>query len=166
MNDPGSSVLEGREHEEREASEDDRLRGPDGLIQLSRLVQAIFSNTAELHGLTPVQAKLLCILVGGPRGMAELARLFGVERAALTGLIDRAERRGLVSRSSVPGDRRAVSVGLTDGGRQAAVAFHASATTQLDDLLSPLTPAQHKQFRTALAKVIAGAPPAETSGLI
>jgi hypothetical protein len=58
------------------------------------LVQNIHGRISERHDLTPVQAKLLCVLVFGPRGMAELAQLFGVEKAALTGLVDRAGGRG------------------------------------------------------------------------
>jgi hypothetical protein len=64
-----------------------------GLVQLTSLVQGIYARVSERHDLTPVQAKLLCVLLDGPRGMAELARCFGVEKAALTGLMDRAERR-------------------------------------------------------------------------
>ena len=90
-------------------------RGSD-YAELSRLVQAAFTRVAALHDLTPVQGRLLCVLAQAPRGMAELARAFGVERAALTGLVDRAERRGLVERRAVPGDRRAVSVSLTPDG--------------------------------------------------
>src|ERR687887_539783 len=116
----------------------DQLDAADGLIQLSRLVQGIHARVSERHDLTPVQAKLLCVLAFGPRGMAELAQCFGVEKPALTGLVDRVERRGLVRRSPVPGDRRALRVTLTDTGRRAASAFHADATEQLDDLLSPL----------------------------
>ena len=86
------------------------------LVQLTMLVQAIYARVAERHDLTPVQARLLCQLLDGPRGMAELARCFGVEKAALTGLTDRAERRGLARRSPVAGDRRALQVTLTDAG--------------------------------------------------
>jgi DNA-binding MarR family transcriptional regulator len=89
--------------------------------------------------------------------MAELARCFGVERAALTGLIDRAERRGLARRSPVPGDRRAVRVTLTDTGRRAAAAFHADATEELNQLFTPLAPAQRERFRSAMATIIEGA---------
>ena len=48
------------------------LSAANGLIQLSRLVQGIHGRIAERHDLTPVQAKLLCVLVFGPRGMAAL----------------------------------------------------------------------------------------------
>jgi DNA-binding MarR family transcriptional regulator len=145
----------GRPH----AGAGEQLGAADGLIQLSRLVQGIFARTSERHGLTAVQAKLLCVLAGGPRGMAELARCFGVEKAALTGLVDRAERRGLVRRSPVPGDRRAVHVALTDSGRRAAAAFHADATGELNELLAPLRPAAREQFRRAMAEIIAAADP-------
>ena len=87
--------------------------------------------------------------------MAELAQCFGVEKAALTGLVDRAERRGFVSRSPVAGDRRALRVTLTSSGRQAAAAFHADASAELNRLLLPLAPDDREDFQTALAKIIA-----------
>ena len=131
------------------------LNDAEQLIQLSRIVQDIHARTSQRHGLPPVQAKLLCVLASGPRGMAELAQCFGVERAALTGLVDRAERRGFVSRSPVKGDRRALHVTLTSSGRRAAAAFHADASAELNRLLSPLAPNEGDEFRIALAKIIA-----------
>jgi DNA-binding MarR family transcriptional regulator len=130
------------------------LDAAEELIQLSRIVQDIHARTSQRHSLPPVQAKLLCVLAFGPRGMAELAKCFGVEKAALTGLVDRAERRGFVSRSPVIGDRRALRVTLTSSGRQAAAAFHADASAELNQLLSPLAPSEREDFRTALAKII------------
>ncbi len=126
-----------------------------GLVQLTGLVQGIYTRVSERHDLTPVQARLLCVLLGGPRGMAELARCFGVEKAALTGLMNRAERRGLAQRSSVPGDRRAVQVTLTDAGRQAAIAFHAEVSAELGHLTSQLTPHDRELFRGMTAEIIA-----------
>ena len=129
------------------------LDDPCELIQLSGLVQQAFARAADRHDLTPVQARLLCTLAQGPRGMAELARGFGVEKAALTGLVDRAERRGLATRAAVPGDRRAVHVILTDAGLQSAAAFHTEVTSELNQLLAPLTPHHREQLRTAIAKI-------------
>jgi len=128
----------------------------DGLVQLTTLVQAIYARVSERHDLTPVQAKLLCVLLDGPRGMAELAHCFGVEKAALTGLMDRAERRGLARRSPVPGDRRALQVTLTDAGHQAAAAFHAEIGAELSRLISPLAPRDREQFRATMSEIIAG----------
>ena len=134
--------------------------GPDadvasGLVQLTTLVQAIYARVSERHDLTPVQAKLLCVLLDGPRGMAELAHCFGVEKAALTGLMDRAERRGLARRSPVPDDRRALQVTLTDAGQQAAAAFHAELGAQLSGLISSLAPQDREHFRSTMAEIIA-----------
>jgi DNA-binding MarR family transcriptional regulator len=126
-----------------------------GLIQLTALVQGIYARVSERHELTPVQARLLCVLLDGPRGMAELAGCFGVEKAALTGLMDRAERRGLARRSAVPGDRRALQVTLTDAGRQAAAAFHAAVGEELSGLTASLTPADREQFRATMADILA-----------
>ena len=47
-----------------------------GLVRLSFLVQEIYARVSERHDLTPVQAKLLCVVSDGPRGMAELASHF------------------------------------------------------------------------------------------
>ncbi len=135
----------------------EQLNAADGLIQLSRLVQGIHSRISERHNLPPVQAKLLCVLAFGPRGMAELAQLFGVEKAALTGLVDRAERRGLAKRVPVPGDRRALRVTLSDTGSRVAHAFHADATEELNRLLTPLAPAEREHFRSMMATIIAAA---------
>jgi DNA-binding MarR family transcriptional regulator len=126
-----------------------------GLVQLTTLVQAIYARVSERHDLTPVQARLLCHLLDGPRGMAELAHCFGVEKAALTGLMDRAERRGLARRSPVPGDRRALQVTLTDAGHRAATAFHAELGEQLSGLISSLAPHDREHFRGTMAQIIA-----------
>ena len=146
------------------ALEETRLDDADGLVQLARLVQGAFARIADRHDLTPVQARLLCVLAQGPRGMTELARCCGVEKAALTGLVDRAERRGLAERAPVPDDRRALRVTLTDAGRRSAAAFHAEVTAELNQLLSPLAPRDREQFRTAMATITQAAGRTASSG--
>ena len=132
----------------------------DGLIRLSTLTQSVFVRTAERHGLPTAQARLLCMLATGPRRMSELASLLGVEKAALTGLADRAERRGLVARTAVPGDRRAVSVALTPEGREAASAFHRDVSASLDRLTDVLPPGDRERFGRSLARVTMAQGPA------
>lgn len=125
----------------------------DALIRLSALTQSAFTRTAERHGLPAAQARLLCMLATGPRRMSELAGLLGIEKAALTGLADRAERRGLVARTAVPGDRRAVSVALTPEGREVASAFHRDVSASLDRLTDVLPPGERERFCRSLARV-------------
>jgi DNA-binding MarR family transcriptional regulator len=124
------------------------------LVQLSAMVQRLYGRVSERHDLTPVQAKLLCVLLAGPRGMADVAQCLGVEKAALTGLMDRVERRGLAGRSPVPGDRRALQATLTEAGRRAASAFHAEVSAELNRLVSPLTPEDLERTRAMLAAMI------------
>ncbi|WP_433171505.1 MarR family winged helix-turn-helix transcriptional regulator [Actinoallomurus sp. CA-150999] len=123
------------------------------LIRLSGLVQTTFTRVADRHDLTSVQGRLLCVLAQQPRGMAELARMFGVGKANLTGLIDRATQRGLVKRSLVPGDRRAVQVVLTEDGRRSALAFHRDVTSELAGFFGALAPGARDAFRAAAGSI-------------
>jgi DNA-binding MarR family transcriptional regulator len=94
-------------------------------------------------------------------GMVELARIFGVGRANLAGLIDRAVQRRLVERSLVPDDRRAVQVVLTEDGRRSVHAFHQDVTGELASILGTLTPQARADFRKiAVAIVRSAGPPA------
>jgi DNA-binding MarR family transcriptional regulator len=100
---------------------------------------------------------MLCILATtGPRGMTELAGLLGVEKAALTGLADRAERRGLLARAPSATDRRAVSVSLTDAGRDAALAFHRDVSAQLSALTDVLPEDERQVFCRSVARICEG----------
>lgn len=121
---------------------------PD-LGQLAVVLTGTIARVAEEHELTPMQGRLLCGLAGQPRRMIDLAQTLGIEKAALTGLVDRAERRGLVERAAVPGDRRAVHVALTEAGDQAMRAFEAGVASALDELLAPLP----VKDRTALRRL-------------
>jgi MarR family transcriptional regulator, organic hydroperoxide resistance regulator len=54
------------------------------------------------------------------RTVSELGAAVGSKPATLTGILDRLERRGLITRGARPGDRRAVLVQLTPDGERAA----------------------------------------------
>jgi DNA-binding MarR family transcriptional regulator len=130
----------------------------DALIRLSVISSSIFAQVAERHELPAAQARLLCVLAGGPRQMSQLAAILGVEKAALTGLADRAERRGLIARTAVPGDRRALSVALTSGGFDAARAFHRELSAELARLTDVLPATERERFSHSLDRVTADAP--------
>jgi len=137
-----------------------------GLIRLGRLVNDVFAQAAAAHGLTATQARLLCILIERPRGMAELAGLLGIDKAGMTGLVDRVQRQDLAERAAVPGDRRAVRVRLTPAGYRVAVAVHERVRASLDTVTAVLPPAGRERFRLAVALVTAsaGAPSREPAG--
>ncbi len=68
-------------------------------------------------GLTPPQFDVLAEL-GGTKGMTavELSNSTLLAKASLTGIIDRLEEKGLVSRHPIPNDRRAMNIKLTKKG--------------------------------------------------
>jgi MarR family transcriptional regulator, lower aerobic nicotinate degradation pathway regulator len=115
-----------------------QLAPVDGLAQLSFLIHGMLERRAAEHDLSMIQTRLLGVLRDRRPTMNELARLLGLDKSSVTGLVDRAERRGLVMRVPSAKDRRAVLVSLTDDGRslvsQAAVSFEADVSALLDRL--------------------------------
>jgi DNA-binding MarR family transcriptional regulator len=132
--------------------------GPaSGLIRLAFLVGGVYAEVGHDCELPPAQAQMLCLLRDEPRGMAELVRTLGVERSSLTGLVDRAERSGLVERRLDPADRRAVRVALTPAGDAAAQRFHDEVTERLAELLADLPETEQARFNRTVARVVATA---------
>jgi MarR family transcriptional regulator, lower aerobic nicotinate degradation pathway regulator len=96
---------------------DQQLTSVDGLTQLSFLTLGLLERRAGDHGVSVVQTRLLGVLRDRTPTMNELARLLGLDKSSATGLVDRAERRGLVRRVASSADRRVVLVELADEGR-------------------------------------------------
>jgi DNA-binding MarR family transcriptional regulator len=117
-----------------------QLSPVDGLAQLSFLIQGLLERRAAEHDLSIIQTRLLGVLRDRKPTMNELARFLGLDKSSVTGLVDRAERRGLVARVPSATDRRAVLVSLTGEGRsfvsQAAAAFEADVSALLSRLPS------------------------------
>lgn len=57
---------------------------------------------------------------GAARTVSQLGAAVGARPATLTGILDRLERRGLITRAARPGDRRAVLIELTEDGERTA----------------------------------------------
>jgi MarR family transcriptional regulator, lower aerobic nicotinate degradation pathway regulator len=115
-----------------------QLDAVDGLAQLSFAVTGMLERRAAEHDLSVPATRLLGVLRDREPTMQELARLLDLDKSSVTGLVDRAERRGLVARAPSPADKRAVLVRLTDDGRAlvsaAAARFAADVTAMLGHL--------------------------------
>ncbi len=123
-------------------------------MHLARLVHDVFARTAATRDLTATQARLLCVLAEGPKTMTELAGILGVEKAAVTGLVDRIDRRGFVERRTVPGDRRACRIQLTRTGRTQARAVHEDILWAIDLLVSRISTRQRDQLRRTVTSLL------------
>jgi len=74
-------------------------------------------------GLSDVQFNVMLLLAhqaGGRGGLSQgrISEMMLVNRANITGLIDRMEKNGLVARTEAPGDRRSNIVKLTGKGKK------------------------------------------------
>jgi DNA-binding MarR family transcriptional regulator len=133
-----------------------RLSTMDALAQLSFLIYGTLAEVAGEHDLSVVQTRLLGVLRDREPTMQELGRFLGLDKSSVSGLVDRAERRGLVRRAPSTQDRRAVRVILTEDGRtlggQVAGAFGSRVEAYVVDL-----PAAEREQLTHLAtRVVAG----------
>jgi DNA-binding MarR family transcriptional regulator len=133
-------------------SADPRLT--DALVQLSFAVQSLLGRIAAEHDLSVIQARLLGVLRDREIGMLELSRILELEKSSVTGLVDRAERRGLVQRVSVPGNRRAVRVILTPHGQALVGAVAGLVSAHIAELTAGLSPAQQARLAELATSII------------
>ena len=109
-------------------------------------------------GLTPAQAEVLDVLRDrAPLSLAELGRLLICETGSPSRLVDVLVQRGLVTRTPSPHDRRVVSLGLTEAGREAQAVSAGSATVR-EAISSRLTGPEIDQLSGLLRRLIEDTP--------
>ena len=113
---------------------------------IGRLMLALRRSSAAgvLHGQTIARriginsTDLECldlILMQGPSTAGDIARHTGLTSGAVTGLIDRLERLGLVERAADPGDRRKVLVRVREDRIAPIAALYAPMEKSMQALL-------------------------------
>ena len=125
------------------------------LVWLSVLVQRRYAQICADHDLTPVQATLLCVIKDQPQGMGGLARQLGVAKNALSGLVDRMERRGLVQRETLQCDRRAVTLSTTALGKEIVGALYADVADRMPDIAGALPADERRRLADSIARITA-----------
>ena len=118
----------------------------DSLVRASFTVIALLSRAAAEHDLSLTQLRVLAILRDRQPTMAGLATHLGLERSSVSGLIDRAVRRGLVRRDTSNEDGRAIRVSLTPDGQRLASLL----TEEIGDLIMPMTRSLSQADQTRL----------------
>ncbi|MBB1153586.1 MULTISPECIES: MarR family winged helix-turn-helix transcriptional regulator [Amycolatopsis] len=126
----------------------------DALVQLSFIVQAVLGRLAGEQGLSVTQLRMLAVLDDREIGMRQLAGILELEKSSVTGLVDRAERRGLVQRIAVPGNRRAVHVTVTSAGRAVVHQVRDAIDTELGQLAATLSESRQDTFRRTVESLI------------
>jgi DNA-binding MarR family transcriptional regulator len=141
------------------SSTEDREDLVDALAQLSFLVQNTLAGIAGEHDLSLVQTRLLGVLRDREPLMSELGRHLGLDKSSISGLVDRAQRRGLVTRTPSEVDRRAFRVSITEAGRRLAEEGRARFTERIEVLVGSLSDAERQLLTRLAARLVdAGTP--------
>lgn len=130
-------------------------------IRFVQLLPQVLDRTLKAEtGLNHAHYAILVTLAGqGERvmPMTELAQIAGLSRSRLSHAIDSLEERGWVRRTSCSSDKRTLTAGLTDAGREllrAAAPVHVAQIREL--VLDPLTTEERAQLGSILGKLLPG----------
>jgi len=125
----------------------------DALAQATFMTMAILTSVAADHDLSLTQLRVLAILRDRRVRMSALADHLGLDKSTLSGLVDRAEKRGLVTRVPSPDDRRAVDVTLSREGDDLAGALTARIAQRLAPATARLTAAERHRLQALLQRL-------------
>jgi DNA-binding MarR family transcriptional regulator len=142
-------------------------RGDEGLDYgvLDRLVGfhlreaqiAVFRDFAATLGpleLSPVIFAVLALIDGNPEAkQTELARAVRLDRSSMVSVLDNLERRGLVERRAVAGDRRSNALALTDAGKALLRRARRRVASHERRLARGLDPDERKRLVALLGRI-------------
>ena len=103
-----------------------------GVLHSQAIARKVGINSSDLECLD-------LILMKGPSTAGEIARHTSLTSGAVTGLIDRLERQGLVERAADPDDRRKVLVRVRQEGIAPIAAYFAPMEKAMQALLAGYT---------------------------
>lgn len=134
------------------------------LLRTNDQLQIHFGRLFREFGLTPSQYNVLRILrgEGNPLPILEIASRTVTVVPGITGLIDRLEQAGYVSRQRCDSDRRVIYVALTETAKRLLSKIDRPLEELHERLLGQLTGAETKELNRLLEKVRSGLPPADT----
>ena len=126
----------------------------DALVTTSFATMGVLTRIAGEHELSLTQLRVLAILRDRRVKMTELADYLGLDKSTVSGLVDRAEKRGLLQRVPNPLDGRAVDVILSAPGAELAEAGAAQIARALSPMTSVLTRAEAHRLTSLLQRTL------------
>jgi DNA-binding MarR family transcriptional regulator len=122
-------------------------------VRIARMLEHVCTE------LTLPQYRLLAMVARGDHRVSHLAGRLALSKPTVTAVVEGLVERGLLARSEVAADRRAVQLTLTGAGRTALDTTEAAMVDRLQDLLSrcddpSLAMAGLAQLSTALESVL------------
>jgi DNA-binding MarR family transcriptional regulator len=126
----------------------------DALARTSFAVMGVLNRIGAEHGLSLTQIRVLAILQDRRGKMSELADYLGLDKSTISGLVGRAEKRGLLQRAPNPDDGRAIDVFLTSEGSRLAETGRSEIAKALSPMIEPLTKSHARRLTALLDEVL------------
>jgi DNA-binding MarR family transcriptional regulator len=123
--------------------------------RLQQIAVALFLEETDVHGVTPVQYAALSAAQRQP-GMDQrtLAGAIGFDTSTIGGVIDRLERRGLISREAAPTDRRVRLLQVTPDGEALLEQLTKPVLKAQRRILAPLAAEEREHFMAMLTTLV------------
>ena len=126
----------------------------DALVQAAFVTMAVLNKVGADNDLSLTQLRVLAILRDRRLRMTALADYLGLEKSTMSGLVDRAEKRGLLDRAPNARDGRAVDVFLSPDGAALADGSEAQVRRSLSPMTSQLGPAERRRLQALLERML------------
>lgn len=126
----------------------------DVLVPTAFATMAVLNRIGAENDLSLTLLRVLGILWDRRPRMAELADYLGLERQTMSGLIARAEKRGLVARAPCALDGRATEVFLTPDGAALVRRLHEQMQQGMAPLTEQLKPEDRRQLQELLQRML------------
>jgi DNA-binding MarR family transcriptional regulator len=125
------------------------------LAQTHEAILTFANEALSRHGLSPAARQALGALDGHGSALTpgEVADRLLVTPGSVTSLLDTLERRGLVTRTPDPDDRRRVLVAITEAGRTLVDQFVPEAVALQTAVMSDLSEADRARLTRILATI-------------
>jgi DNA-binding MarR family transcriptional regulator len=130
----------------------------DALAQSAFATIAVIARVGADHDLSLTQMRVLGILRDRRLRMSDLAGFLGLEKSTMSGLVDRAEKRGLLARARGTEDGRSVEVFLTAAGAELAEYGAALVREELAPAIAGLSPRERHQLTSLLERTLPAPP--------
>ena len=125
----------------------------DTLVQNAFMTMAVLNRICAEHELSLTLLRVVAILRDRRLGVTALADYLGLDKSSMTGLVARAEKRGLLQRAPNPADGRAVDVFITPHGAALAERVRGEVEQALSPMTDELTPAEQRRLHTLLRRM-------------
>jgi MarR family 2-MHQ and catechol resistance regulon transcriptional repressor len=117
---------------------------------LSKIAERSIVDTGL--GLTDFAA-LEALLHKGPLTITEIQSRVLLASGSMTAAVDRLEEKGLIRRTSAPGDRRAKVLKLTPAGKRVVQTAYDRHAADLESAMTVLSPSEKQELRAVLKKL-------------